>query len=53
VQPAAIKPPITIDQLGVDWYATRLEYDWQRPDKARIARTFARHGVTGAFWAVA
>jgi hypothetical protein len=38
--------------LGVDWYATRLEHDWRRADTSQIARTFARHGLTGTFWAV-
>jgi hypothetical protein len=38
--------------LGVDWYATRLDYDWRRADASQTAGTFARHGLTGTFWAV-
>lgn len=48
----AVVAPQTVFDLGVDWYAMRLEYDWQRADTEQTARTFARHGLTDTFWAV-
>jgi hypothetical protein len=39
-------------ELGGDWYATRLDADWRRPAPAEAAATFARHGLTGPFWAL-
>jgi len=44
--------PQAVYDLGVDWYATRLERDWERADQARVASTFARHGLVGPFWSV-
>ncbi len=44
--------PQSVYELGRDWYATRLDPDWQRPGAAQVAATFARHGLTGPFWAL-
>ena len=44
--------PQAVHELGRDWYATRLDAGWQRPDTAQVAATFARHGLTGPFWAL-
>lgn len=44
--------PQAVHELGRDWYATRLDADWQRPEAAQVAATFARHGLTGSFWAL-
>jgi hypothetical protein len=44
--------PQAVYDLGVEWYATRLDRDWQRADKARVARIFARNGLVGPFWSL-
>jgi len=44
--------PQAVYELGRDWYATRLDADWQRPEVAQVAALFARHGLTGPFWAL-
>jgi hypothetical protein len=44
--------PQAVHELGRDWYATRLDADWQRPAADQVAATFARHGLTGPFWAL-
>jgi hypothetical protein len=46
-------PAQTVYDLGRDWYATRLDRDWQRPSPVDAERTFARHGLTGPFWSLA
>jgi hypothetical protein len=49
----AIVTPQALYELGADWYATRLDIDWQ-PTTARESTTlFAKHGLTGAFWELA
>lgn len=48
----AVLSPQAVYDLGVEWYATRLDRDWERADKARVASTFARHGLTGPFWSL-
>lgn len=39
-------------ELAAEWYATRLNHDWERADKARTAATFARHGLVDEFWSL-
>ena len=39
--------------LGREWYATRLDRDWQRPGPAEAEQIFRRHGLTGPFWSLA
>jgi membrane protein DedA with SNARE-associated domain len=48
----AVVGPQTLYDLGREWYATRLDHDWQRPDAAQATRIFARHGLTGSFWSL-
>ena len=49
----ALVSPQALYDLGREWYATRLEPDWQRPDAARAQQVFAGHGLTGPFWSLA
>ena len=49
----AVVPLQTLYDLGRDWYATRLDHDWQRPTAAEVQEVFARHGLTGPFWSPA
>ena len=39
-------------ELSRDWYATRMNEDWEPPSAEAITATFARHGLTGDFWSV-
>jgi hypothetical protein len=48
----AVLAPQTLYDLGADWYAARLDLDWQRASAAEVAATFERHGLTGPFWSV-
>lgn len=40
----------TMFDLSKDWYAGRMEEDWQPPTAAEAETLFARHGLTGPFW---
>jgi hypothetical protein len=44
--------PQALYDLGRDWYATRLDRDWQRPDAAQAQQIFGRHGLIGPFWSL-
>jgi len=44
--------PQVVYELGRDWYETRLDRGWERPDAMEAQRIFARHGLTGAFWSL-
>jgi hypothetical protein len=46
---AVVAPQVVYD-LGADWYATRLDFDWQWASAAEAEATFRRHGLTGPFW---
>jgi hypothetical protein len=46
----AVVSPQTVYALGAEWYATRLNHDWERANKARTAAMFTRHGLVGNFW---
>jgi len=48
----AIVSPQTVYELGAEWYATRLNRDWERADTTRTAATFVRHGLIGEFWSL-
>jgi hypothetical protein len=45
--------PQALYDLSLEWYATRLDPNWQPPDAAEAQRIFARHGLTGPFWSLA
>jgi hypothetical protein len=44
--------PQALYDLGLEWYATRLDSDWQRADRREVERLFAAHGLTGPFWSL-
>jgi hypothetical protein len=44
--------PQTLYELGADWYAARLDVDWQPVSALAATALFARHGLTGAFWSL-
>ncbi len=44
--------PQTVYALGADWYATRLDVDWQPASAREATALFAKHGLTGAFWSL-
>jgi len=48
----AVIEPQTLYELGAAWYATRLDFDWQRASAAEAAAMFERHGLTGPFWSL-
>lgn len=45
--------PQTLYDLGADWYATRLDVDWQPASASEATGLFAKHGLTGEFWSLA
>lgn len=48
----AVVTPQTVYELGAEWYATRLDFLWERATAAEAAAIFERHGLVGAFWAL-
>ena len=46
---ALITPQLLYD-LGRDWYATRMDLDWQPVTERQAATMFAAHGLVGEFW---
>lgn len=48
----ALISPQVLYELGRDWYATRLDLDWQPATAERASAMFAAHGLTGEFWAL-
>lgn len=36
--------------LSGDWYAGRMDRDWEPPGAEQIMAILARHGLTGEFW---
>jgi len=52
VTPGAVVSPQVVYDLGVEWYATRMDHDWERPGTDQVAAIFARHGLTGPFWSL-
>ncbi len=45
--------PQALYDLSVDWYANRLETDWQPATAAQAQAILSRHGLTGPFWTLA
>ena len=45
-------PAQTMFDLSRDWYRGRLEVDWSPPTAAEAEAMFAKHGLTGDFWAL-
>jgi len=45
--------PQTLYELGADWYATRLDVDWQPASVSEATALFAKHGLTREFWSLA
>ena len=37
-------------ELSQDWYAGRMEVDWEPPTAREAEAIFRRHGLTGEFW---
>jgi hypothetical protein len=48
----AIVAPQTLYHLGADWYATRLDVDWQPASAEEATALFAKHGLVGEFWSL-
>jgi len=44
--------PQTLYELGLDWYAKRLDVDWVPATPTQATQTFARHGLVGDFWSI-
>ena len=44
--------PQTLYELGADWYAARLDVDWQPASALEATALFAKHGLTGEFWSL-
>ena len=38
--------------MSKDWYAGRIEEDWEVPSAAQRKALLDRHGFTGDFWAL-
>jgi hypothetical protein len=36
--------------LAQQWYADRLDRDWQRPGQAELQKLFDNLGLVGKFW---
>lgn len=45
--------PQALYELGRAWYATRMEWGWQRADPARAETIFKDCGLDGPFWSLA
>jgi hypothetical protein len=48
----AIVVPQTLFNLGADWYATRLEVDWNPASAEEATLLFTKHGLVGEFWSL-
>lgn len=42
----------TMYELSRDWYANRMDEDWQPPSAEEAEAIFRRHGLTGEFWSL-
>lgn len=38
--------------LSKDWYATRMDEDWEPPSIGQAEAMFEEHGLTGPFWSL-
>ncbi len=48
---ALITPQVLYD-LGRDWYATRMDFDWRPATAQQATAMFAAHGLVGEFWSL-
>ena len=48
---ALITPQVLYD-LGREWYATRMDLDWQPATAEEATAMFAAHGLVGEFWSL-
>ena len=48
---ALVAPQVLYD-LGRDWYATRMDVDWQPATADEATAMFAAHGLVGDFWSL-
>lgn len=48
---ALVEPQVLYD-LGRDWYATRMDHDWQPATAQQATDMFASHGLVGEFWSL-
>jgi len=46
-----VSPQVVYD-LGLDWYATRLDLDYEPATSRAAEAVFAEHGLTGGFWSL-
>jgi hypothetical protein len=49
----AVVSPQTVYDLGRDWYATRLDPDFEPFTPEQAQAIFAKHGLVGEFWSLA
>ncbi len=48
----ALVAPQTLYDLGREWYATRMDLDWQPATARQATDMFAAHGLVGEFWSL-
>ncbi len=48
----ALVMPQTLHDLGREWYATRMDIDWQPAMAGEATAVFAAHGLVGEFWSL-
>lgn len=36
--------------MSTEWYASRMQEDWEPPTPEEATALFARHGFDGPFW---
>lgn len=49
----ALITPQVLYELGREWYATRMDLDWQPLTASGATAMFAAHGLVGEFWSLA
>ena len=48
----ALVTPQVLYELGREWYATRMDLDWQPSTADAATAMFAAHGLVGEFWSL-
>ena len=48
-----VAPAQTFFEMSKDWYAGRMDQDWEPPTAEEAEAVFAKHGLTGDFWKTA
>ena len=48
----ALVTPQTLYDLGREWYATRMNLDWQPATAQEATEMFTAHGLIGEFWSL-